>query len=199
VTGRGQRGSGDARLQEHAAIVARLLRDWPDAVAEFSPPGVSRRADLFVDGTAVECQVGPIKGAAAAGRCRDYARVGIDCLWIWGGRRLPRPFPYPRRQPPPTPLSYWETVPEPPGVAEFLYTQVSPTLLAARSSSLRGVFVALGPPDALRFEEWWIGEPGCFAGPRLRPVWRQLVASCDELVPRPVPWESGALRRRCLD
>lgn len=77
MSGRGQRGSGDVRLREHAAIIGRLLHDWPDAVAELSPAGTSRRADLFLDGTAVECQVGTIKPTTVAGRRQDYARIGV--------------------------------------------------------------------------------------------------------------------------
>lgn len=194
MTARGQLGSGVMRLVEHDAIIGRLLRDWPGAVREFSPAGVSRRADVFVDGIAVECQVGPIKGAVVDARRRDYETLGIPCLWIWGGRRLPRPSRHPRHPWTPTSLPYWETLSEPPGVAEFLHTQVSPTILGARATPYRGVLVAVGPPGALRFEEWWIGEPSRFPGGRLRPVWRDLIADCDDVLPLPSPWERGALR-----
>lgn len=197
MSGGGQRGSGDARLREHTAIVGRLLHDWPDAVAEFSPAGTARRADVFVDGVAIECQVGPIDEATVIGRCEDYARAGIDCLWIWGGRRLPHPFQHPRRGMTLTAHAYWEAVPEPPGVAEFLDTQVSPTLLETQLRPFGGVLVALGPLDALRFEEWWIGRPDVFDGVRRRPLWRRLLAAGTGRVPYPTrtPREPAARSR----
>jgi hypothetical protein len=44
----------------------------------------------------------PTTGSAVSGRGqprRDYARIGVDCVWIWGGRRLPPPFPRPCHAP----------------------------------------------------------------------------------------------------